>query len=38
MERMELLLAYNVPRNATTHTDCVTNRAGACGGIALKTL
>ena len=38
MARKELLLAYNLPHKASIHTDCVTNRAGACGGIVLKTL
>ena len=38
MERMKLLLMYNVVHKTTIHTDCVTNRAGSCGGILLKML
>jgi hypothetical protein len=38
MARMELLLAYNFPHKTTMHTDCVSNRVDACGGIVLKTL
>ena len=34
VERMALLLTYKVPHKMTIHT----NRAGACGGIVLKTL
>jgi hypothetical protein len=38
MERIEHLLAHNVPHKMTIHTDCVTNCAGACRGIVLKIL
>lgn len=38
MERIELLLAFNVPHKMTIHTNCVINCAGADGGIVLKTL
>jgi hypothetical protein len=35
---MELLLTYTIPHKTTIHTNCVSNRAGAWGGIVLKTL
>jgi hypothetical protein len=35
---MELLLAYTVPHKTMMHTDYVTDRTGACGGIVLKTV
>jgi len=38
MERIGLLLTFNVPHKMTVHTNCVSNCAGADGGIILKTL
>jgi hypothetical protein len=38
MERIELLLAFNISHKMTSHTTRLINRAEADGGIVFKTL